>query len=114
MPTTSIPSSPRALPHRTTYRGLEVLEVYLLARRDAALRAVRRRSGRRPRSAGVWRALERAAERELERAEEVRAVAERAERARIALAEAEQARREAEEQAQRAAAELAAAERADA
>jgi len=100
-------------PHRTTYRGLEVLEVYLLARRDllfsrfVALWASCEKKG-------VWRSLERVAERELERAAEVRAIAERAERARSALADAERARREAEAQAERAAAELAAAERADA
>ena len=99
--------------HRTTYRGLEVLEVYLLARRALLFErfvALWQASEKR----GVWRALERAAEGERDRAEEVREVAERAERARIALADAEQARLDAEEQAQRAAAELAAAERADA
>ena len=99
--------------HRTTYRGLEVLEVYLLARRALLFErfiALWQASEKR----GVWRALERAAEGERDRAEEVREVAERAERARIALADAEQARLDAEEQAQRAADELAAAERADA
>ena len=97
--------------HRTGYRGLEVLEVYLIARRDllferfvALWEATERK--------GVWRALERAAERELDRIAELRAVAERAERAREALAEAEARRREAEELAARAAAELADAERA--
>jgi len=99
--------------HRTTYRGLEVLEVYLLARRALLFErfiTLWQASEKR----GVWRALERAAEGERDRAEEVREVAERAERARIALADAEQARLDAEEQAKRAAAELAAAERADA
>jgi len=98
-------------PHRTTYRGLEVLEVYLYARRSLLFdrfRALWESSEHR----GVWRALERAAERELERTSELRRVAERAERARGALADAERERREAEERAQRAAAELADAERA--
>ena len=99
--------------HRTAYRGLEVLEVYLLARRALLFErfiVLWRESEKR----GVWRALERSAEAERERAEEVRAVAERAERARLAVAEAEETRREAEEQAKRAAAELVDAERADA
>ena len=97
--------------HRTGYRGLEVLEVYLIARRDllferfVALWETTEKKG-------VWRALERAAERELERVAELRAVAARAERAREALAEAEARRREAEELAAKAAAELAEAERA--
>lgn len=96
--------------HRTNYRGLEVLEVYLLARRGllferfVALWAECE-------SKDVWGALERAAQRELDRVAEVRAVAERAERAREALAEADRRRREAEELAARAAAELADAER---
>jgi len=98
-------------PHRTTYRGLEVLEVYVIARRDllferfvALWRACEAK--------GVWSTLERAAEQELERAAEARALAERAERARRALADAERARREAEEMAAQAAEELAEAERA--
>jgi hypothetical protein len=98
--------------HRTSYRGLEVLEVYLIARRDllfARFVALWESSEKK----GVWRALERAAEGELERAAEKRAAAERAERARRALADAERARREAEDLAERAAAELAAAERGD-
>lgn len=97
-------------PHRTAYRGLEVLEVYLLARRALLFErfvVLWEASERR----GVWRSLERAAERELERATELRRAAERAERARTALAEAERARREADERAEQAAAELAEAER---
>lgn len=97
-------------PHRTTYRGLEVLEVYLVARRELLFdRFVA--LWEETESKGVWQALDRAAERELERAAEARAVAERAERARTALAEAEERRREAEEIAAQAAAELAEAER---
>jgi hypothetical protein len=97
-------------PHRTTYRGLEVLEVYLKARRDLLFERFVD-LWERTESKGVWRALERAADRELERAEEQRRLAERAERARRALDEAEGLRREAEERAAAAAAELADAER---
>ena len=92
-------------PHRTTYRGLEVLAVYLLARRALLLErfvALWEESERR----GIWRGLARAAERELERAAELRTAAERAERARLALAEAARARRVADEAAERAAADL--------
>jgi hypothetical protein len=97
-------------PHRTTYRGFEVLEVYLDARRDLLFErfvALWDESEQR----GVWRALEGAADREIRRAEEKRSVAERAERARAAMAEAELTRSRAEEQAASAAAELADAER---
>ena len=96
--------------HRTGYRGLEVLEVYLIARRDLLFErfvALWEASEKK----GVWRSLERAAERELERIAELREAAERTARARQALADAEARRREAEEQAARAAAELAEAER---
>ena len=97
-------------PHRTVYRGLDVLEVYLLARRELLFErftvlwseSVER---------GVWTGLERAADRELERAEEKRRVEERAQRAREALEAAERLRRKAEERAAAAAAELADAER---
>jgi hypothetical protein len=98
-------------PHRTAYRGLEVLEVYLLARRELLFdrfvgywRETERK--------GVWRALERAVERELEAARERRAAAERAERARIELEEAERAREAAQQQALRASTALAEARRA--
>jgi hypothetical protein len=97
-------------PHRTTYRGFEVLEVYLNARRDLLFERFVALWGETERR-GVWRALERVADRELERIEEKRRVAERAQRAREALAEAESLRRGAEEQAAAAAAELAEAER---
>ena len=97
-------------PHRTTYRGFEVLEVYLLARRELLFDrfiALWQESEER----GIWSALDRAAELELERAEESRRVAERAARARVALEEAERLRNEAEHRAAAAAAELADAER---
>jgi hypothetical protein len=97
-------------PHRTSYRGFEVLEVYLLARRRLLFErfaALWEESERK----GVWRALEKVAERELEVAVEKRRVAERAVRARAELDEAERLRVEAERRAEAAAAELAAAQR---
>lgn len=97
-------------PHRTTYRGFEVLEVYLRARRELLFDrfvALWNESEEK----GIWSALDRVAERELARADEERRVAERAERARQALAEAERLRLDAEERARAAAAELADAER---
>lgn len=97
-------------PHRTTYRGLEVLEVYLVARRKLLFdRFVALWEECEQKS--VWNALDRAADREIERAAEARRQAERAERARVALAAAEKARQEAEALAAEAAAELAEAER---
>lgn len=97
-------------PHRTSYRGLEVYEVYLLARRELLFErfvdAWRRQEKR-----GVWTALEKAVGRELEAAERRREAAERAERARLALEQAERAEREAAERAQAAAAVLEEAER---
>ena len=96
-------------PHRTAYRGLDVLEVYLRARRSLLFDRFVEFWGRSEED-GVWSALTRAAEKELERAAEARRAAERAERAREALEAAERKRREAAERAERAAAELAEAE----
>jgi len=97
-------------PHRTSYRGIDVLEVHLRARRALLFDrfAERWRDGE---ERGVWRALERAAESEIERAAEARRAAERAERARSELASAELEHRSAADRAARAAAELAEAER---
>ena len=96
-------------PHRTSYRGLDVLEVYLRARRSLLFdRFIELWAETEQR--GVWAALVRAAEREIARAEETRRAAARAERAREELAEAERRRIAAAEQAERAAAELAEAE----
>ncbi len=97
-------------PHRTAYRGFEVLEVYLIARRALLFdrfTALWDESEKK----GVWTALEKVARREIEVAEEKRRVAERAVRARAELEDAERLRREAEARAEAAAAELAAAER---
>lgn len=97
-------------PHRTAYRGLEVLEVYLLARRvllfERFAASWRNQDGK-----GVWAALERAARRELEAAAERRKASERAERAQEQLEAAEAARLQAARRAESAAAELAEAER---
>lgn len=97
-------------PHRTAYRGIDVLEVYLLARRrflferfTQVWQSLERR--------GVWSALERSADRVLEEAARRREAAERAERARRELEAAEAAQREAAERAGLAAAELAEAQR---
>jgi CHAD domain len=92
-------------PHRTAYRGLEVLAVYLEARRRLLFERFRGFWEEQER-AGTWNRLERAAARTLEEAYAVRAARERAERAAEALAEAERAEREAAERAQEAAEEL--------
>ncbi len=97
-------------PHRTAYRGLEVYEVYLLARRSllfdrfCELCATLEKRG-------VWSSLEQAADRELEAARKRREAAERAERLRQEVEAAEAARREADERAKAAAEALAEAER---
>jgi hypothetical protein len=96
-------------PHRTAYRGLEVLEVYLLARRRLLFERFTQLWAKQERK-GVWRRVDEAADRQLELAAERRAAAERAERARRELAEAERSEREAAERALRAAEALAEAE----
>jgi hypothetical protein len=97
-------------PHRTAYRGLEVYDVYLLARR-ALLHERFRELSKSHDKRGVWKALGRAADEELEAARKRREAAERAERLRADLEQAERERLEAEERRRRAAAELAEAER---
>jgi len=96
-------------PHRTAYRGLDVLEVYLRARR-ALLFDRFTELWTESEERGVWRLLTRAADSEIARAAETRRAAERAERARLALEEAERERLAAAERARLAAAELAEAE----
>lgn len=96
-------------PHRTHYRGLDMLEVHLRARR-AVLFDGFADLWRESEERGVWRLLTRAADSELARAAEARRAAERAERARQALEAAERERQEAAARATRAAAELAEAE----
>src|SRR5690242_616374 len=96
-------------PSRTAYRGLEVLGVYLEARRGVLhdrFRALWTEQER----AGTWERLERAADRVLRRERERRRAAERAERARRELERAEREERAAAERAERAAAALAEAQ----
>jgi hypothetical protein len=97
-------------PHRTTYRGLEVLAVYVRARRKLLFDRFTERWAD-AESKGVWDDLERAGQRILREAKERRKAAEQAERAARELADAERTRAEAADRARHAAAELAAAER---
>jgi hypothetical protein len=80
-------------PHRTSYRGLEVLAVYLEARRallfDRFVQLWRHQEER-----GTWDQLDSAARKQLERARKLRQAQERAENARRELAEAQAAERE--------------------
>jgi hypothetical protein len=92
-------------PHRTSYRGLEILMVFLQARRlllfdrFGAFWAEQERSG-------TWDRLERSAERVLREARERRRAAKRAEHARRELEAAERQEREAASRAAAAAEEL--------
>jgi CHAD domain len=97
-------------PHRTAYRGLESLAVYIEARR-ALLYERFREYWLVQEQKGTWDRLERAASRHLERARERRRAIRRAERAREELAAAERAEHDALERARRAAADLADARR---
>jgi hypothetical protein len=97
-------------PHRTAYRGLEVYDVYLLARRSLLHERFRELS-RKHDKRGIWKALDRAADDQLAAAERRREAEERAERLRSDLERAERERREAEERRRAAAEALAAAER---
>ena len=92
-------------PHRTSYRGLETLIVYLQARRSLLFDRFRALWTDQER-AGTWEALERAIAHRLAVARERRRAAKRAERAREKLAEAEREEREAASRAASAAAEL--------
>jgi hypothetical protein len=93
-------------PSRTAYRGLEVLAVYLEARRGVLHDRFRSLWAEQER-AGTWERLERAADRVLRRQRDRRRSAERAERARRELERAEREERAAAERAERAAAALA-------
>jgi hypothetical protein len=95
-------------PHRTAFRGLEVLAVHVQARRELLFdRFVEfwAEQGR----IGTWDRLERAVMRTLSEARERRRAEERVEKARQDLEQAEREERAAAERARRAAAELAAA-----
>jgi hypothetical protein len=97
-------------PHRTSYRGLETLIVYLQARRGLLFDRFQSVWGEQER-AGVWDALDRAISRRLDFARERRHAAKWAERAREKLAAAEREEREAASRAASAAAELQSARR---
>ena len=87
--------------HRTAYRGLDVLAVYLEARRK--LLADRFEAfWRRQEETGTWTRLERAVDRHLNAARQSRRTAKAAERAREQAEAAERAARQAEAQAERA------------
>jgi len=92
-------------PHRTSYRGLETLMVYLQARRQLLFDRFRTFWAEQER-AGTWDRLERATERRLREARERRRAAKRAERARRELEAAEREEREAAARAAAAASEL--------
>ena len=92
-------------PHRTSYRGLDTLMVYLQARRRLLFDRFREFWTDQER-AGSWDRLERSAQRRLEEARERRHAAKRAERARRELEEAERAERQAGLRAAAAAEEL--------
>jgi hypothetical protein len=84
-------------PHRTAYRGLDVLAVYLEARREL-LNDRFISFWRRQEETGTWKRLERAVDGYLRRSREARRTAKAAERARL---DRERATREAEEHAER-------------
>jgi CHAD domain len=92
-------------PHRTSYRGLEMLAVHVEARRKVLFDRFCEYWAEQERD-GTWERLERAVERKLLEAKERRAAAERAEQAARELEEAERAERAAAERARKAAAEL--------
>ncbi len=98
-------------PHRTAYRGLEVLAVHVEARRTLLFDRFVELWGALERD-GTWEKLERAMDRKLREARERREAAARAESAARELAEAERAEREAAERAREAAEALAEARRA--
>lgn len=88
-------------PHRTAYRGLDVLAVYLEARRELISdRFVA--FWRRQEEIGTWLRLERAVQGHLDRAREARRTARAAERARAQAEAAARAARQAEAQAEQA------------
>jgi hypothetical protein len=92
-------------PHRTSYRGLEILMVYLQARRELLFERFRAFWIEQERG-GTWDRLDRAAKRLLAEARERRRAMRRAERAPRALESAEQRAREAARDVAAAAAEL--------
>jgi hypothetical protein len=92
-------------PHRTSYRGIEILIVYAQARRELLFERFRSFWEDQER-AGTWERLERAAQRRLDEVRERRRAAKRAARAQRALEAAEHQEREAASRAAAAAAKL--------
>jgi hypothetical protein len=92
-------------PHRTAYRGLEILIVYLRARRRLLFDRFRGFWAEQERAA-TWEALDRAVARRLRAAHERRQAAKQAEQARRELEVAERQKREAASRAAGAAAQL--------
>jgi hypothetical protein len=90
-------------PHRTSYRGLEMLAVHVEARRKVLFDRFCEHWAEQQR-AGTWDRLSSAVERKLDEAKERRAAAERAEHAARELEDAERAEREAADRARKAAA----------
>ena len=88
-------------PHRTTYRGLDVLAVYLQARRQVLFDRFLAFWARQEET-GTWVRLERAVDAYLRRAREARRAASDAEKARAELAEVECAREQAATRAEQA------------
>jgi CHAD domain len=88
-------------PHRTSYRGLDVLAVYLEARRSL-LEDRLSDFWTSQETAGTWVRLQRAVDDHLRRAREARRAVKAAERARREAEAAERAARQAEAQAERA------------
>jgi hypothetical protein len=97
-------------PHRTSYRGIEILIVYLQARRRLLFDRFRDMWADQER-AGTWDRLERAMDRRLQVVRERRRAEKRAEKARLELEAAEREEREAATRAADAAAELQTARR---
>ncbi len=98
------------VPHRTSYRGLEVLAVHVEARRGVLFARFVELWGELE-SNGTWERLERAIDRKVRELRERQAAIERAERAARELEAAEEAEREAAARARRAADALAEARR---
>jgi hypothetical protein len=90
----------RSAPHRTSYRGLEVLAVYLKARRELLYDRFVELWERQERL-GTWTALDGAAERQLRLERERREAGKRADQARARAEAAMAAEREAREAAER-------------
>jgi len=91
--------------HRTAYRGLDVLSVYLQARRELVFDRFTAFWAQQE-QVGTWDRLERAVTRKIDEARERRRAAERIEKARRELEEAERKERAAAQRAWRAAAQL--------